>query len=121
MHALAPILALLLALAACGQARVVKLVWDTPPAAEQVTHWRVWRGIDLLATVASPSAVLDLDDRAAVISVTACNLAGESARASIALPALVWIQHSTDLQTWTNVVQVPHSPKQFIRLEIPPN
>ncbi len=112
-----------LILASACLAREVTIGWDAAPAAQQVTSWRVWRGTNLLATTGTPVATVHITHERAALTITAVNSAGESPASSelIIAPTLVWIQKSTDLRTWENVVQVPYqSPSQFVRIEIPP-
>lgn len=113
-------------IAAClaipATAREVTIAWDGAPAAQQVTSWRVWRGANLLATTGTPIATVHITHERTVITVTAVNSAGESLPSSelVIPPTMVWVQKSTNLETWENVVQIPYQPAQFIRLEIPP-
>jgi hypothetical protein len=104
-------------------ARPVNIAWDVPSASEMVVGWRVWRGTEILTSSSVPSATINISNEATTITVTAINAAGESPHsAPLDIPApMMWIQKSTDLQTWENVVQIPYvEPSQFIRLQLPP-
>ena len=118
MKSLLAILALSLPLTA----RPVSLVWDTPPSEQMVVGWRVWSGNTLLGSSSVPAATVQIPNTAVNITVTAINVKGESPpSAPLEIPApLIWIQKSTDLQTWSNVVEIPYQPSQFIRLQLPP-
>lgn len=114
---------ILLTLAELALSREVRVSWDTPPTDQQVVGWRVWSGTTLIAASNTPTATINLGPSATTITVTAINSKGESPpSAPLPIPAeLMWIQKSTDLQTWENVVQIPYvEPRQFIRLQIPP-
>lgn len=103
--------------------RQVDISWNAAPSSEMVVGWRVWQGITLIASSSVPTATLNLTNEAATITVTAINSAGESPHsAPLNIPSpMMWIQKSSDLETWTNVVQIPYvEPRQFIRLQIPP-
>jgi len=116
------ILAILLCLPLA--ARPVAIVWDAPNPAEQVVEWRIWTGSTLLGSSNTPSATVEIPNKETAITVTAINAAGESAPSAplVIPPPMIWIQKSTDLVTWENVVQIPYvAPSQFIRLEIPAN
>lgn len=79
------------------------LAWDAPPEA---TSFRVWRGIDVVATVDRPQGWVELPaGEASTLTVTAVGPGGESARSA---PLVVWvppvprltIEGSADLVTW---------------------
>jgi len=101
-------------------AREVNIAWDTPPADQFVVGWRVWSGSTLLAASSVPSATVNIPNVQTTLTVTAINVKGESPHSAplVIPPPMVWIQRSTDLQTWTNVVQIPYEPSQFIRLQV---
>ena len=113
--------ALIFAFACVSMARPVKLAWDTPPSNQLVVGWRIWSGSTLLGASSTPTATVQIPNAATTLTVTAINAAGESAHSEPLTipPPLMWIQKSTDLQTWINVVQMPYEPRQFIRLETP--
>lgn len=112
----------ILLLTATAQARQVNILWDPAPVAEQVVGWRVYNKGTLIASSSIPSVTLTLTNDAAALTVAAVNAAGESPpSAPLEIPPpMLWIQKSTDLQTWENVIQVPYVPSQFIRLQLPP-
>lgn len=91
-----------LALAGMAHAGEVKLAWNANPGAEMVTEYRVWRGIECLATVTVPQATLTLQDAPAVLTVTARNAAGESAHSAPLEIIAVTLQTSPDLSTWSD-------------------
>ena len=119
MKTILAILALTLPLAA----RPVSLAWDTPPTEQMIVGWRVWSGNVLLASSSVPTATINIPNAEISITVTAINAVGESPQSAplVIPPPMVWVQRSTDLQTWTNVVQIPYvEGKQFIRIQLPP-
>lgn len=96
----------------------VPLAWDAVSSADS---YRVWRGIEVLAVSASPSATVDLPDGdTSVIHVTARSAAGESDPSSpiiIYLPPLpkVTVQFSADLIHWSDL---PFPAARFYRAKI---
>ena len=115
--------AAILLLTATAQARTVSLVWDAAPSEQMVVGWRVYNGSTLIAASNVPSATITLTNEAANITVRAINAAGESPpSAPLPIPVpMLWIQKSTDLVNWQNVVQIPaENAQQFIRLQLPP-
>ena len=103
-------------------ARPVTLAWDAPLVAEMVVGWRIWSGTTLLGSSSVPQATVQIPNAETTVTVTAINSQGESPHSSplVIPPPMLWIQKSTDLQTWENVVQIPYQPTQFIRLQLPP-
>ncbi len=96
-----------------------KLRWDATPAA---TGYRVWRGIDLLAEVATTSATVDLpSDRTSTLTVTAVNAYGESDHSDpiVLLPVTPWA--SGDMKAWRQHPPffVVRSTRQFFRFSFP--
>lgn len=100
-------------------AREVKIGWDAPK--DSVRSWRVWRGIDPIATVSVNSATVTISDAETSLTVTAINEYGESPHSNVlTIPQMIWIQKSSDLLTWENVIQIPYvKPSQFIRIQLP--
>lgn len=116
------LLSVILALVSVCHAREVRVKWDTPAASEAVVGWRIWRGTELIDATNTPSVTLNLTNAETVITVTAINANGESAHSEPLTipPPMIWVQRSTDLVNWQNVVQIPYiEPQQFIRMEIP--
>ncbi len=113
--------------------RQVIIAWDTPPAAEQVTSWRVWQSGRLIANAYVPEAALTLSAAACEITVTAMNSVGESLHsAPLTIPAetipppmlRLVLQKSRDLLTWEDETAVPlielpmTEPAMFYRLKM---
>lgn len=95
------------------------LAWDSQPDA---TSFRVWKGIECIATVSEPQAVVTLPDEPCTVTVTARNANGESAHSAPLQLVAVRIQESSNLKAWWYVRTV-HREKRatmFYRLEILP-
>jgi hypothetical protein len=93
------------------------LAWD---AQAGVTDYRVWRGLECLATVTTNSATVTLPDEPCSLTVTARNAVGESAHSAPLSIVAVTMQESNDLKAWGSVKTV-HREKQamkFYRLRI---
>lgn len=127
MLALAGFILAGLAVVGCARAASIKLAWDANPAAEQVTDYRIWRGIDCLATVSGTAATVTVPDALpSNLTVTARNAAGlESAHsAAVSIPApnatRLTLQASTDLQTWQDIATYydARQPAVFYRLKV---
>lgn len=96
------------------------LVWDMPPAEEHVTLWRVFKGIDEVATTSVPKVTLQApDDAASVFSVRPQNASGIGPPASITVIPLV-IQGSHDLKAWADmkVIYDELQQRKFFRIKI---
>lgn len=108
---------LLVPISAALAAAEVKLAWD---AQAGVADYRVWRGIECLATVPENAATLTLPDEACTITVTARNAAGESPH-SVPLELIaITVQQSADLKAWA-AVRTIHREKgssAFYRLKL---
>ena len=107
-----------------AKAAECKLAWNPAPSAELVTSWKVYRGIDLLATVTEPSATLDLAaDLRSTLSIVAINTAGSSPPAILTVVPFT-PRHSEDLRNWTahpsKVVFIEAKPHMFANFSFPP-
>ena len=80
------------------------IAWNPSPAAENVTKYRVYLGLDMLAEIAAPTtqATVTLPDAPCVVSVCAVNAAGQSPPASLRLSFLT-DQESADLRAWSTL------------------
>ena len=104
-------------LCAVANAGEVKLAWD---AQSGVTDYRIWKGIECLATVGTNSATLTLPDAPAVITVTARNAAGESPHSEPLEIIAVTLQRSPDLKGWSDSVtkHFEKRAKDFFRVKV---
>jgi hypothetical protein len=121
--ALAGILLACVAVIGCARAASIKLAWNANPAADGVTEYCVWRGIECLATVSGTEAVVTVPDGPCVLTVTARNAAGLVSPHSEPLRLVsVKVQESTDLKTWKTVgtIHRERKPAAFYRLEVQP-
>jgi hypothetical protein len=97
-----------------------RVAWD---AQSDATAWRVWRGIELLATTATNEATLDLPtDRLSTITVTAHrdNLASPHSAPMTVQP--ITPQWSSDLRVWIVTKKtffIELRPKAFFRFAYP--
>ena len=86
----------------CARGAECAIAWNPSPAAENVTKYRVYLGLDMLAEVTTPAATVNLPDAPCTISVVAVNAAGQSPPASLRLSFLT-DQESVDLRAWSNL------------------
>lgn len=96
-----------------------RIAWDASPGA---TEYRVWRGIDLMASVALTSASVDLPvDQLSAITVTAGNESGESAHSEPLTVLPVTPQSTTNLSEWDShrPFFITAKPSAFFRLAYP--
>jgi len=79
----------------------VTLAWDANQPTEQVTGYRLYLGLDLLAEVAAPAtqATVTLPDGPCEVSIVAVNAAGTSPPASLKVAYIV-DQDTVDLRAW---------------------
>lgn len=115
-------LAILLALFIPADAAPCGIRWNPNLPEDNVTHYRVWRGIDCLATVETNRAVVDLPtDQLSTLTVTATNESGESEHSDPITAIPVTPQHSEDLTHWTDRKPffVEQKPSQFFRFKYP--
>jgi hypothetical protein len=97
----------------------VTIEWDAADPVEQVTKWRIYKGIALVAEVTQPLAILTLTDEPQELSVVAINVTATSPPATIKLDAITLLR-SFDLNTWL-IEKVIHREKSnavFYRLKI---
>ena len=117
------LLAITAGMVRCAWGKELTVSWNPQSDA---TAWRVWRGIELLATTATNQATVTVpDDQPSTLTVTALNAAGESAQSEpLYLPTpnatLLTIERSTDLRTWAPIADFydTKAPKVFYRLRI---
>jgi len=107
----------------CARGAECKLAWDAPPAAEMVTSWKIYRGIELLATTNTASATVDLPThQRSTLTVIAVNAGGTSKPTTITVVPFV-PQYSEDLRNWNlrekNTMFVEAKPKMFARFSFP--
>lgn len=113
---------LLLLLLPLASARPVKLAWNPNPESENVTAYRLYRGIDLVATATGTTVTADLNS-GDVVHVRAVNSVGESGPSNtVTIPAgtKLTIQSSTNLSDWTDIhtMEVSKKDKEFFRIKI---
>lgn len=102
----------------------VRLIWL--PNNGPVTGYRIYRGIDLIATVADPAVVdgrittkITLPDEPVTLGLVAYNSGGQSDAALLHLIP-VTIETSPDLQNWTatRTIHRVRQSDEFFRLKI---
>lgn len=107
-------------LARCAE---IRLAWDPNPE-KDIADYRVWRGIECLATVPGTTATVTVPDtEPSTFTVTARNTAGlESLHSEPLHLCTVTVMESTDLKTWTPVKTIfrERKPAAFYRLEVRP-
>lgn len=108
-------IALLAGLAHAGE---VTVAWDANPV--PVTDYRVWRGIECLATVTTPQATLTLPDAPCALTVTARNGTLESAHSAPLKLIALTVQQSADLKAWasTRTIHREQADRFFYRLKL---
>ena len=101
----------------------VTLRWNPNPAEELVSSYRIYRGTDLLSTVAgtTTSTKITLPDEPVTLGLVAVNSLGTSPAALLHLIPIT-IQTSPDLATWTaaRTIHRERKPAEFYRLKIQP-
>jgi hypothetical protein len=104
----------------CSWGAECRIAWD---AQTDATSWKVWRGLDLLATTETNEATLDLPaDRLSTITVTAHrdNLASPHSAPMTVQP--ITPQWSPDLRVWIVTKKtffIELRPKAFFRFAYP--
>lgn len=99
---------------------LLSIGWDAAPDA---TSWKVFRGIELLATVTTPAATVACPrDQLSTFSVISINSTGSSAPASITVIPFT-PKHSEDLKVWIartdKTFFVESKPRQFASYSFP--
>jgi hypothetical protein len=107
----------------CAWSAECKVEWDAAPVAEQVTKWRIYRGLVLLTETTTASATLDLPaDALSTLSVVAVNVAGTSSPASLTVIPFT-PRHSDNLTTWTQhpakIIFLESKPRLFASYSFP--
>lgn len=93
-----------------------RIAWDASPGA---TEYRVWRGIDMMVSVTSSSASVDLPaDQLSTLTVTARNESGESVHSEPLTVLPVTPQSTTNLSEWNRHPPffITAKPSAFFRL-----
>lgn len=115
-------LLILLTLTSClATAFPAKLRWNPNPEPD-ILHYRVWCGIELVATVTEPRAAIELPaDRLSTLTVTAVNAQGESEHSDPLTVRPITAEDSEDLITWQvkRTFFVPLTAKRFFRFSYP--
>lgn len=96
------VVGILLMIHGCSFGAECKLAWDAAPASEQVTSYKVYVGIDCVATTNTNSATVNLPDQPCTVGVVACNASGQSTPALINLSYIV-DQETVDLKAWSTM------------------
>jgi hypothetical protein len=114
-------LLILLALVSSAAAAVCGLKWNPNPEPE-VTGYRVWCGIDCIASVTEPRASLDLPtDRLSTLTVTAVSATGESEHSDPLTVRPITPESAEVLKPWIRqrTFFVPNTPRHFFRFSYP--
>ena len=103
---------------ACGVE--VKMSWNLNPESENVTKYRIWRGIELLGEAEKPPLTIILDGTPAVLTITAISGDVESEHSEPLLIIPITVQESTDLKTWQDKKTIYREKleKAFYRVKI---
>jgi hypothetical protein len=105
----------------CAYGAECTLAWNSQSDAAK---WRVYLGIELLAEVTQPTAMVTLPDQPCTLAVVAVNDAGQSPPATIRLSFLT-DQESVDLRAWSELRSYYrehlHGPRFYrTKIETPP-
>jgi hypothetical protein len=101
---------------------IAYLKWDKPLPADAVTHWRIFRGIELVAEVKNNRADVALPtDRISTLTVIAYNQQGASEPSDPFHVIPVTPQTSDNLTDWQpqQTFFVERKAKQFFRFSFP--
>lgn len=102
----------------------VTLTWDTPPPAEQIRAWKVFRGIEVFPETLTNSITIDIPtDQVSTIEVRAENIIGQHTTPAVIVIVPFTPKHSTDLKAWTlvtsKVIFLEATPKRFMSYDYP--
>lgn len=106
-------------LTASAAAAECRISWE--PETDAVDY-RVWAGLQLIATVTEPRATVDLPaDKVSTVTVTARNEAGESGHSEPMSLLPVTPQSSSGLTSWTlhRVFFIKYAERGFFRFSYP--
>lgn len=91
--------ALVMSLSRC-HGEEVTVTWNPNPE-PNITHYRVWRGLDLLGETADTRLRIDLPtDQPSTLTVTAHSAAGSSPHSKPLVLAPAMVYSSADLRVW---------------------
>lgn len=116
----------IMAASRCQGVEVV-LAWNPNPESDAVTHYRVWRGLDLLGQTAEPRLKVDLPaDQTSILTVTAHRgeLASRHSQRLVLAPAVVhsspnmkvWVVEQSSIFFQTLEREGIKTPQQFFRV-----
>jgi hypothetical protein len=93
------VLVILACIHGCVKGAECTFEWNANPATEQVTEYRLYCGITLLAITQNTFVTVELPDQGCEVSLVAINANGTSKPATLKV-AFIQTQESTTLQSW---------------------